>query len=303
MSNIVYDATAPELYKNNNGADSMHTHFDSAATRECMQVPRVSPKANPRAAHPVCRTCCISEPGSDHALQRHSTSSAIRCLQPLSTSIYGSPRWLASKGRLGEALAVLKWVREENRSPVELDETKQMVGRDNLTKRDGWSDLATPWILRVFFIGIGLGIVQQVTGVNSIMHYGTQTLTESGFGHQGALSANIVNVMISVLTTFGTIYLLGRAGYWPMRLLGATTSLLLIGLFLLTLVATRGIDHFFFVSIVLGVLSLLSVRAYVPETSGRNQGIHRRVLQPEVCQGLICTGLTRHPSWTSRATP
>lgn len=281
----------------------MHMHFDSAAAREYMQVPRISPKTSPRAAHPVCRTCCIYEPGSDNALQRHSTSSAIRCLQPLSTSIYGSPRWLASKGRLGEALAVLKRGREENRSPVELDETKQMAGRDNLTKRGGWSDQTTLWIRRVFFIGICLGIVLQVVGVNSIMYSGTQTLTKSGFGHQGALSVNIVNVVISVLTTFGTIYLLGRAGYWPMRLLGATTSLLLIGLFLLTLVATRGIDHFFFVSIVLGVLSLLSVRACVPKNSGRNQRIHRRVHPPEVCQGLSCTGLTRHPSWTSRATP
>lgn len=278
----------------------MYMHFDSAATRECMQVHHASPKANPRAVHPVCRTCCISEPGSDHALQRHSASSAIRCLQPLSTSIYGSPRRLAFKGRLGEALAVLKWVREENRSPVVLDETRQMAGCDNLTKRDGWSDQATQWIRRVFFIGICLGIVLQVVGVNSIMYSGTQTPTESGFGHQGELSANIVNGVILVLTTFGTIYLLSRAGYWPMRLFGATTSLLLFGLFLLTLVVTRGIDHSFFVSIVLGVLSLLSVRAYVPEASSRNQGIHRRVFQPEVRQGLICTELTRHPSWTSR---
>lgn len=281
----------------------MHMHFDSAATRECMQVPRISPKTSPRAAHPVCRTSWIPEPGSDRALERYPISSAIRCLLPLSTSAFDSPRWLAFNGWFGEALDVFRWGCEEKRTPVELDETKQVAGCDNLTKRDGWSDQTTLWIRRMFFIGICLGIVLQVVGVNSIMYSGMQTLTKSGFGHQGALSVNIVNVVISVLTTFGTIYLLGRAGYWPMRLLGATTSLLLIGLFLLTLVATRGIDHFFFVSIVLGVLSLLSVRACVPKNSGRNQGIHRRVHPPEVCQGLICTELTRHPSWTSRATP
>ncbi len=31
-------------------------------------------------------------------------------------------------------------------------------------------------------IGIGVAIVNQITGVNSIMYYGTQILKESGFG-------------------------------------------------------------------------------------------------------------------------
>ena len=37
----------------------------------------------------------------------------------------------------------------------------------------GWADLAVPWIRRLLLIGIGLGVFQQFTGINSIMYYGT----------------------------------------------------------------------------------------------------------------------------------
>ena len=59
-------------------------------------------------------------------------------------------------------------------------------------------------------MGIGIAIVQQITGVNSIMYYGTQILTDAGFSADSALTANIANGVISVLATFVGIYLLGR---------------------------------------------------------------------------------------------
>lgn len=37
---------------------------------------------------------------------------------------------------------------------------------------DGWADLAVPWIRRLVIVGIGLGVLQQFTGVSSITSYG-----------------------------------------------------------------------------------------------------------------------------------
>lgn len=145
-----------------------------------------------------------------------------------------TPRWLAMKGRFGDALRVLKQVRDERFAAAELADIRLISEQDARTTRGGWSDLSTPWLRRVFLIGIGIAVVQQATGVNSIMYYGTQILTTSGFGRETALFANIANGVISVAAVFYGIFLLGKVGRRPMfltGLTGTTASLLLIGLF------------------------------------------------------------------------
>lgn len=151
-----------------------------------------------------------------------------------------SPRWLASQDRFVDALAVLKQVRSEQRAEAELAEVRHLALEDKKSQTGGWSDLATPWIRKLVFVGIGIAVIQQITGVNSIMYYGTQILTDAGFDTNSALTANIANGVISVLATFVGIYLLGRVDRRPMLLigqLGTTTALLLIGIFSLVLPA------------------------------------------------------------------
>ncbi|WP_121610177.1 sugar porter family MFS transporter [Mesobacillus foraminis] len=149
-----------------------------------------------------------------------------------------SPRWLASKGKIGEALRVLKEIREENRAKMELEEIQDNIAQESEIKQATFKDLSVPWVRRIVMIGIGIAIVQQITGVNSIMYYGTQILERSGFSTDAALVANIANGVISVLATFVGIWLLGKVGRRPMLitgLIGTTASLLLIGILSFTL--------------------------------------------------------------------
>lgn len=146
-----------------------------------------------------------------------------------------SPRWLASQTRYAEALAVLKQVRSERRAETELREVTGLAVADERSKAGGWADLRTvPWIRRLVFVGVGIAICQQVTGVNTIMYYGTQILTDAGFTSDSALTANIANGVISVLATLLGIWLLGRMDRRPMLMigqLGTTGALLMIGVF------------------------------------------------------------------------
>lgn len=154
-----------------------------------------------------------------------------------------SPRWLILHGRFSEGLTALRRVRDERETAVEFDEiqahtapTPSVSGAPTATtsSRSAFAELAVPWIRRVFLIGIGVAMVQQLTGVNSIMYYGVQILQLAGFDQQAALVGQIANGVISVLATFVGIWLLGRVGRRPMLLtglVGTTLSLLLVGVF------------------------------------------------------------------------
>ncbi|MHC5257683.1 sugar porter family MFS transporter [Streptomyces sp. UC4497] len=155
-----------------------------------------------------------------------------------------SPRWLASQGRFGDALKVLRQVRSRQRAEAELAEVTALSVKDDEQGLGGWQDLkATPWIRKLMLVGFGIAIVQQVTGVNTIMYYGTEILTDAGFASDSALTANIANGVISVTATFVGIWLLGRVNRRPMLMigqLGTITALLLIGVFSLVLPAGEG---------------------------------------------------------------
>jgi MFS transporter, SP family, major inositol transporter len=149
-----------------------------------------------------------------------------------------TPRWLASIGSFGEALKVLQQIRSQSEARAEFEDVKAMAVEDAKAQMGSWADLRAPWLRHLFVVGIGLAVIQQITGVNSIMYYGTQILAESGFGREAALTANIANGVISVLATFVGIWLLGKAGRRRMLVTGqcgTTAALLLIGLFSLIL--------------------------------------------------------------------
>jgi major inositol transporter-like SP family MFS transporter len=157
-----------------------------------------------------------------------------------------SPRWLAAKGRQAEALAVLKRIRDPKRAESEFKEIQEAVKKDVNAEKSSLKDFATPWLKRILLIGIGVAVVNQITGVNSIMYYGTQILIESGFGTQGALIANIANGAISVIACCVGIYFVGKVNRRPMLIVGlagTTTSLLLIAIFSNVLAGTAALPY------------------------------------------------------------
>lgn len=112
-----------------------------------------------------------------------------------------SPRWLASKGRNAEALDVLRQIRSDDRAEAEIEDIKRSNELEaQIQHESGWRTLlGNKWLIRIVLIGAGLGVAQQLTGINSIMYYGQTVLIESGFQASAALIANIAPGVIAVI--------------------------------------------------------------------------------------------------------
>ncbi|MBF4459672.1 sugar porter family MFS transporter [Pseudoclavibacter sp. VKM Ac-2867] len=114
-----------------------------------------------------------------------------------------SPRWLVEKGRDAEALEVLKTVRSPERAEAELAQVEKVALEEGQEKQVGFKAiLGNKWLRRILLVGIGLGVAQQLTGINSIMYYGQIVLIESGFDSSAALIANIAPGIIAVVGAF-----------------------------------------------------------------------------------------------------
>jgi major inositol transporter-like SP family MFS transporter len=110
-----------------------------------------------------------------------------------------SPRWLVEKGRRDEALAVLKTIRPEDRAIAELGQV-ELVTQEEHAQNVGWKAVLTNrWLVRIILIGIGVAMTQQLTGINSIMYYGTRVLEESGMSESRAMLANIAFGVVAVI--------------------------------------------------------------------------------------------------------
>jgi hypothetical protein len=94
-----------------------------------------------------------------------------------------SPRWLVEKGRYDEALAVLKTVRSEDRALAEFAQVEQVTEDEKKGNQLSFKEiLSNKWLRRIVFVGIGVSVTQQLTGINSIMYYGSRVLEEPAHG-------------------------------------------------------------------------------------------------------------------------
>ncbi|WP_338562460.1 sugar porter family MFS transporter [Erwinia sp. E_sp_B01_3] len=174
-----------------------------------------------------------------------------------------TPRWYAMKGRLAEARKVLERTRAKADVEWELAEIEETLCEDENKAKPGLRELRKPWLFKLFLIGVGIAVIQQLSGVNTIMYYAPTMLKAVGMSTDSALFATIANGAISVLMTFVGIWLLGKIGRRTMTMIGqfgCTACLLFIGAvsYFMPETINGEVDVFRGYMVLLGMLMFLS---------------------------------------------
>ena len=142
-----------------------------------------------------------------------------------------SPRWLLGRGRESEAVAILESYAGPRMALTILEDLR--AGLRSVVERR-WSALFAPAARRGLWIAVGFTVLQQVTGINTVIYYGPRIFALAGVdSSQSAIFATFVIAVMNVLATVIALVLVDRAGrkpllYWGVG--GMTLSLFALSL-------------------------------------------------------------------------
>ena len=124
-----------------------------------------------------------------------------------------SSRWYAANLRIAEAIGALKRVRDEKRDDVAEEVNEMLDVQRAEAKQEKWSllqILKIKWARKLLYIGIVLGLADQLTGINTAMYYTPKILSAAGVPMEDAISLNVVSGAISFIGSAFGLWLVAK---------------------------------------------------------------------------------------------
>jgi hypothetical protein len=148
-----------------------------------------------------------------------------------------TPRWLMKVGRRGDAKAALA----KTLGGPDVDGQLDRIGAELATSTESsWCDVFAPAVRCALWVGVGMAIFQQVTGINAVVYYSDKIFALAGFSslHQQTLatifSVGVVNVL-ATLIALAWVDSFGRKPLLLAGLIGMAAALVAIALAFATL--------------------------------------------------------------------
>ena len=157
-----------------------------------------------------------------------------------------SPRWLVKKGNINQARNVLKKITKKHL----VDQEITQIQKSNVSEvKNNWSDIFKGKYKKILFIGIGLAIFQQVTGINVIIYYAPSIFKALGNSIDIALYQTIAIGIVNLVFTVIAIWLVDRIGRRPLLIFGTSIMLFMLLALSITFFTNRfeGLGPLFFI--------------------------------------------------------
>ncbi|KPV43109.1 sugar porter family MFS transporter [Alicyclobacillus ferrooxydans] len=139
-----------------------------------------------------------------------------------------SPRWLVKQGKNERALNVLERINGSTQAKAELKEIHESIENESVSI----ATLFRQGLRIALIVGVVLGILQQVTGINAIMYYAPSIFQQTGAGTDAQLTETIIVGVVNLVFTIISLWLIDRLGRKLILLIGTavmTVSLLIVG--------------------------------------------------------------------------
>jgi sugar porter (SP) family MFS transporter len=133
-----------------------------------------------------------------------------------------SPRWLVKQGQVAPARAILSRVSGVRRATIEMEEILEAITREE----GSVVQLFQRGLRRPMVIAIVMAVLQQITGINTIIYYSSMILTRPT-GNQAAstagdaLRANVIVGITALLSTVIALGIIDKIGRKPLLLTSA----------------------------------------------------------------------------------
>lgn len=128
-----------------------------------------------------------------------------------------SPRWLVKKNKIEKAIRILQRLRQSNNVLPEIHDIKNTLR----LKEASLKQIFSAPIRSVLFLGMMLGLIQQVTGINTIIYYAPIIFQLAGFeSTTSAIAATIGIGFVNVIATLFAVFYIDRLGRRPLLFSG-----------------------------------------------------------------------------------
>ena len=131
-----------------------------------------------------------------------------------------SPRWLVKIGRPDDARSNLVALGAETDADARLAAIKASLRLEH--EATSWKDVFAPRWRTPLKIGLGLAVLQQITGINAIIYYSDNIFAAAGFTTPAAQTAATTWAIgaVNVLATFIATAFIDRLGRRPLLIAG-----------------------------------------------------------------------------------
>lgn len=131
-----------------------------------------------------------------------------------------SPRWLIMKDELGEAHEVMHRSIGPEKTEEEISNIQNSLKEQEGKPKAKLGELFMPTMKLVMLIGIVIGVLQQITGINSVFFYAPMIFEQSGIGTDASFVQAIFVGIINLVFTVLAILLIDKLGRKPLLIFG-----------------------------------------------------------------------------------